>query len=51
MAAHASQIDESSWFLQLPADTFAEVFGTEWFRRIRPPFEGDPVVDREAWLL
>jgi LmbE family N-acetylglucosaminyl deacetylase len=51
MAAHASQIDESSWFLQLPPDAFAQVFCTEWFRRTRPPFEGDPVVDREAWLL
>ena len=33
MAAHASQIDESSWFLQLPLDQFREGFGYEWFIR------------------
>lgn len=31
MAAHASQIDEASFFLTLPAVAFAEAFGTEWF--------------------
>ena len=33
MAAHASQIAESSMFLALPPDLFAEAFGTEWFIR------------------
>jgi LmbE family N-acetylglucosaminyl deacetylase len=33
MAAHASQIDETSFFLALPDDMFAEAFGTEWFIR------------------
>jgi LmbE family N-acetylglucosaminyl deacetylase len=33
MAAHGSQIDESSWFLQLPREEFVEGFGTEWFIR------------------
>jgi LmbE family N-acetylglucosaminyl deacetylase len=33
MAAHASQISESSWFLQLPPDIFTETFGYEWFIR------------------
>lgn len=33
MAAHASQINESSWFLLLPPDIFVEVFGYEWFVR------------------
>jgi LmbE family N-acetylglucosaminyl deacetylase len=38
MAAHASQIDEASWFLQLPPEDFAEAFGYEWFvRRGAPP--------------
>lgn len=38
MAAHASQIDEASWFLSLPPEMFAEAFGYEWFvRRGAPP--------------
>ena len=32
MAAHSSQIDETSWFLKMPAEAFAAAFGTEWFR-------------------
>jgi hypothetical protein len=34
MAAHASQVAESSMFLALPPDLFAEAFGTEWFVRL-----------------
>jgi LmbE family N-acetylglucosaminyl deacetylase len=38
MAAHGSQIQESSFFLKLPPDTFREGFGYEWFiRRGAPP--------------
>lgn len=39
MAAHASQIDETSFFLSLAPHVFEAVFGTEWFVRIgeRPP--------------
>jgi LmbE family N-acetylglucosaminyl deacetylase len=38
MAAHASQISESSFFLQMPEDAFAAAFGAEWFiRRDREP--------------
>ena len=38
MAAHASQIAESSFFLQMPPDAFREAFGWEWFvRRGAPP--------------
>lgn len=38
MAAHASQIAESSFFLRLPPDAFREGFGYEWFiRRGAPP--------------
>jgi LmbE family N-acetylglucosaminyl deacetylase len=33
MSAHASQIGEASFFLQMPLDTFAESFGYEWFIR------------------
>ena len=36
MAAHASQIDEESFFLSMPEDVFAEVWGQEWFIRVRP---------------
>lgn len=31
MRAHASQIQESSFFLSLPDEIFAAAFGTEWF--------------------
>jgi LmbE family N-acetylglucosaminyl deacetylase len=31
MAAHASQIGETSLFLSLPDDAFRAVWGTEWF--------------------
>jgi LmbE family N-acetylglucosaminyl deacetylase len=33
MIAHASQIPEDSFFLQLPADAFREAFGWEWYIR------------------
>ncbi len=33
MAAHASQIPEDSFFLQLPEDAFVAAFGQEWFIR------------------
>ena len=51
MAAHASQINEESWFFQLPGDVFATAFGTEWYVRVRPVFEGDPVADRDDWVM
>ncbi|MDQ1465632.1 MAG: hypothetical protein QOH10_47 [Actinomycetota bacterium] len=31
MAAHASQIDDNSFFLQMPLDAFRRGFGYEWF--------------------
>jgi LmbE family N-acetylglucosaminyl deacetylase len=31
MAAHASQIDENSFFLQMPPEVFRRAFGFEWF--------------------
>lgn len=51
MAAHASQIAADSWFLALEPDTFAMVFGREWFIRTTPPFTGSIPGDRETWLL
>jgi LmbE family N-acetylglucosaminyl deacetylase len=33
MAAHASQIGETSFFLAMPPEAFAAAFSTEWFRR------------------
>jgi LmbE family N-acetylglucosaminyl deacetylase len=33
MRAHASQIGEQSWWLQMPDDLFAEALGTEWYVR------------------
>ena len=37
MAAHASQISESSFFLSMPREFFARAFGTEWFIRRGAP--------------
>jgi LmbE family N-acetylglucosaminyl deacetylase len=38
MAAHASQISDTSMFLSLPPHMFVEAFGTEWFiHRGAPP--------------
>jgi LmbE family N-acetylglucosaminyl deacetylase len=31
LAAHASQVDETSFFLAMPIEVFREMFGTEWF--------------------
>lgn len=43
MKAHASQIAEDSWFLQMGPDEFRLAFGTEWFIEWgRPRAEGDP---------
>ena len=46
MAAHASQISETSFFLSMPDDLFAETFGTEWYIRI----DREPV-EPETWLF
>ena len=51
MAAHESQVAEDSWFLQLPPDVFELSFGTEWFRQVTPEFVGDPITDRQSWIL
>ena len=33
LAAHASQVDENSFFLAMPHEAFEEIFGVEWFIR------------------
>lgn len=46
MSCHASQISDSSFFLQMPPEVFASAFGTEWFRQVHPP-----VTERGTWLV
>jgi LmbE family N-acetylglucosaminyl deacetylase len=43
---HASQVSDSSFFLQMPLDSFSVAFGTEWFIK-----EGTPPGVREGWLF
>ncbi len=45
MKAHASQITDESFFMQMPEDIFAMAFGTEWFIR-----QGHPAGISEDWL-
>ncbi len=40
MRVHASQISEESFFLAMPEDVFALVWGREWYIRVRPPVTG-----------
>ena len=51
MAAHPSQIGPESWFFRLPEDAFRNAFGTEWFLRVRPAFEGTIPDDRDTFLF
>ena len=46
LAAHSSQVDETSFFLQMPEELFAVAFGTEWFIR-----RGAPPGTTETWLF
>jgi LmbE family N-acetylglucosaminyl deacetylase len=46
MAAHASQIDDNSFFLSMPPPAFAAAFGTEWYR-----LRGAPPGIRETEIL
>jgi LmbE family N-acetylglucosaminyl deacetylase len=46
MAAHPSQISEESFFLALPPEAFAMVFGTEWFIRL-----DETPTEPESWIL
>jgi len=47
MAAHASQIGEESFFLSMPDDAFAAVWGTECFIRV----VGEPATEADDWLV
>ncbi len=51
MRAHASQIGETSFFLQMPDDVFSTVWGQEWFIRVRPERRPERGGGREASLL
>lgn len=46
MQAHASQIPEDSFFLQLPPEAFRAAFGQEWFIRRGPRPD-----EHETWLF
>lgn len=46
IACHASQVSDSSMFLQMPPEAFAQAFGTEWF--IEP---GQPGGAPFGWFL
>jgi LmbE family N-acetylglucosaminyl deacetylase len=49
MESHASQISETSFFLSMPAEAFAAVWGTEWYIRVGaevvPPSEDSLLVE------
>ena len=45
MAAHASQISETSFFLQMPDDAFEGTFGWEWFVDRNRPAGGEMLED------
>ena len=51
MRAHASQIAEDSFFLSMPDDLFTEVWGQEWFIRVRPEPVGLGDGTREPGLV
>jgi hypothetical protein len=46
MRCHASQISDSSFFLEMPDEAFAASFGTEWFIKV-----GDEPGVRDRWLF
>jgi LmbE family N-acetylglucosaminyl deacetylase len=46
LAAHSSQVDETSFFLQMPEEIFEVAFGTEWFIR-----RDAPAGTAETWLF
>jgi LmbE family N-acetylglucosaminyl deacetylase len=50
MRAHASQISETSFFLSMPDDQFAVVWGREWYIRVRPRWSYSAGSPRETEL-
>jgi LmbE family N-acetylglucosaminyl deacetylase len=51
MRAHPSQIAEDSFFLAMPDDVFAMVWGREWYIRAHPPAPNPFVGPRETSLV
>jgi LmbE family N-acetylglucosaminyl deacetylase len=51
MAAHSSQIGETSFFLSMPPEVFATVWGTEWYIRVLPAWSVSGETPKEAALL
>jgi LmbE family N-acetylglucosaminyl deacetylase len=51
MRAHASQISETSFFLSMPDDVFARVWGREWYIRVLPPRTETDGSRRETTLM
>jgi len=51
MRAHASQIGEDSFFLSMPDEVFATVWGQEWYIRVRPEPDGLGDGTREGGLV
>lgn len=51
MRAHGSQITEESFFLSMPDELFAHVWGQEWFIRVRPEPAGLGDGTREGGLV
>ncbi len=51
MRAHASQIGETSFFLSMPDDVFATVWGQEWYIRLLPEPDPRSATGREPSLL
>lgn len=54
LAAHASQVGETSWFLAMPEEAFHRFFGREWYIRRDVPAAADgmetPASGMETWL-
>ncbi|MCU1359824.1 MAG: putative hydrolase, partial [Ilumatobacteraceae bacterium] len=46
ITCHASQVSDSSMFLQMPPEVFSRAFGTEWFIK-----RGAPAGLHEGWLF
>jgi len=53
MRAHGSQITEDSFFLSMPDEVSAVVWGHEWFIRVRPPLApaADGAVERSLSVV
>ncbi len=49
MQAHASQIAEDSWFLQMEPDAFRSAFGVEWFIEWGRPRQADEPFRTGIW--